>query len=137
LYKYVFLSLSPPLLEAGELPQESASENEAPEADESRDGDDIENLERSGSPSLSSSSANSKGADARGKRKRVDKDVQSSGTFKDSDVPHKKASTSAACPFAKNLFDQALSDSEVSNATIFLLFFLELSFLFCITLCVQ
>jgi hypothetical protein len=45
--------LSPPLLEARELPQESSLENEAPEDDLSWDEDDIENSERSGSPSIS------------------------------------------------------------------------------------
>jgi hypothetical protein len=48
---------------------------------------------------------------AQGKMKRKDEDLESSGTSKSLDVPHKKASTSDATAAAKNLFDQALSDS--------------------------
>jgi hypothetical protein len=42
MYKNVFLSLCPPLPEAGELPQEFSLDNEAPEADKSWDGEEFE-----------------------------------------------------------------------------------------------
>jgi hypothetical protein len=64
---HIFLSSSPPVPEDGELPQESASDNEAPDVDERRDGDEVEGFERTGSPTSSLPYVNSKGAELRGK----------------------------------------------------------------------
>jgi hypothetical protein len=46
-----------------------------------------------------------------GKRKRTNEEVESSSTSNSAGIPHKKASTVAAGPCTKRLYEQALSDS--------------------------
>jgi hypothetical protein len=68
-----FLISRPPLPEAGPLPADLASPvSEAPEADESQDGDDVEESEEETSSSTSPPPVLAKDAGVDKKRKRVD-----------------------------------------------------------------
>jgi hypothetical protein len=74
-----FLVSRPPLPEAGPLPADLASpRSEAPEADESQDGDDVEESEEETSSSTSPPPARAEDVGVDKKRKRVDEIASSS-----------------------------------------------------------
>jgi hypothetical protein len=76
---HLFLVSRPPLPEAGPLPADLASPtSEAPEADESQDGDDAEESEEETSSSTSPPPALVEDAGVDKKRKRVDEIASSS-----------------------------------------------------------
>jgi hypothetical protein len=103
-------SFLPPLPKEGPLPDESAlSDNEAPEAVERWDGDDVKDSMEITNSNQSPPSTSSKGGDEGGKRK-CQKDIKSPGTSKSMDVPNHLA-TASAPPLMFSLFDLAGMDS--------------------------
>jgi hypothetical protein len=106
-------SSRPPLPKEGPLPEESAlSNNEAPEAVERWDRDDVKDSMEITDSNQSPPLASSKEGDEGRKRNRQE-DLKSSGTSKSMDVPHDLA-TASAPPLKPFLFDLPAQTREFS-----------------------
>jgi hypothetical protein len=88
-----------------ELPEESDSDDEAPETTARQDKDEIEETtKRMDSTSISPPSVSS-GVEKLRKQKRAQEDLESSSTSKSADVPLVEATASMAAPVVASLFD--------------------------------
>jgi hypothetical protein len=88
----------------GELPEVSASDDEASEATTRQDGDETKEVtDRKNSTGVSPPSANLNNSEKLRKRKHIEEDEESLGTSKATDVPQPETVAMAAAPVAVTL----------------------------------